>query len=103
LWWLTAAIGFVCIRSGRIALHKPWMMRSYGMTLVFVTSRVPDAIFDSYTDQTLSDMLWGLVVLALLAPDFALTARELWRRWRRPDSRLTPPSGLTHADARPAQ
>ncbi len=30
LWWLTTAIAFVCILNRQIAMHKVWMMRSYG-------------------------------------------------------------------------
>src|SRR4051794_7596507 len=30
LWWLCAMIGWACIRNGQIAMHKAWMMRSYG-------------------------------------------------------------------------
>jgi hypothetical protein len=82
LWWLCAAIGFVCILNGQVARHKAWMMRSYAFTLIFILSRVPDAVVKSYTDQALADLLWGLVVLALLAPEVILTARELSRKWR---------------------
>ena len=42
-WLLSALIAWACIRSGQMALHKAWMMRSYAFTLIFVTSRVPDA------------------------------------------------------------
>ena len=77
-WWLTTAIAFLCIVNRRVALHKIWMMRSYGFCLVFVLSRVPDA-FVHTNDQQLADMLWSLVVAALIAPDLILTARELFR------------------------
>jgi hypothetical protein len=79
LWWASAAIAWLCIRNGQIALHKPWMMRSYGFTLIFVLSRVPDAFIKSYSDQFLGDMLWGLVVVALIAPELILTSQTLWR------------------------
>jgi hypothetical protein len=87
LWWLCAAIAFVCILNRQIQLHRAWMMRSYGFTLVFVTSRVPDAFLKSYSDQFLADMLWGLVALALFAPDVILTVRELARASARLASR----------------
>ena len=53
------------------------MMRSYGFTLIFVLSRVPDAFIAHYSDQFLSDMLWSLVVVALIAPEVILTAQTL--------------------------
>jgi hypothetical protein len=79
LWWLTTAIAFVCILNRQIERHKIWMMRSYGFCLVFVLSRVPDA-FVHTNDQQLADMLWSLVVAALVGPDLMLTARELIRK-----------------------
>jgi hypothetical protein len=60
-------------------LHKAWMMRSYGFTLVFVLARVSDAFIRHYSDQFLSDMLWGLVAVALIAPEVILTAQTLLR------------------------
>lgn len=79
LWWLSALIAWACIRNGQIALHKPWMMRSYGFTLIFVLARVPDAFMNTEDPQFLSDLLWSLVVLALIAPELILTTQTLWR------------------------
>ena len=78
-WLLSAWVAYACIRSGQMALHKAWMMRSYAFTLIFVTSRVPDAFVSSYSDQVLSDMLWGLVAIGLAAPELILTTQTLWR------------------------
>ena len=77
LWLASTLIAWACIRGGQMALHKPWMMRSYAFTLVFVLSRVPDAFIKNYSDQFLGDMLWGLVVVAVIAPDVILTAQTL--------------------------
>jgi uncharacterized membrane protein len=79
LWLLSALVAWACIRSGQMAMHKAWMMRSYGFTLVFVLSRVPDAFISGYSDQFLSDMLWSLVVVALIAPEIILTSQTLLR------------------------
>ena len=78
-WLLSAWIAWACIRSGQMQLHKAWMMRSYAFTLIFITSRVPDAFVKSYSDQFLSDMLWGLVAIGLVAPELILTTQTLWR------------------------
>ena len=75
LWWLTTLIAFICIRNKMIAQHKLWMMRSYGFCLVFVLSRVPDA-FTHMSHQVLADVLWTLVVAALILPDIILLTRE---------------------------
>jgi hypothetical protein len=50
-------------------MHRDWMIRSYGLTLVFVTSRVPDIIFTQYSNQFLSDLLWALILCAMIAPE----------------------------------
>ena len=78
-WLGSALIAWACIRSGQMALHKAWMMRSYAFTLIFVTSRVPDAFISTYTDQGISDLLWSLVVVGLIAPELILTTQTLWR------------------------
>ena len=78
-WLLSAWIAYACIRSGQMQLHKAWMMRSYAFTLIFITSRVPDAFMSSYSDQFLSDMLWGLVVIGIISPELIITAQTLWK------------------------
>jgi uncharacterized membrane protein len=77
-WLLSALVAWACIRSGQMQLHKAWMMRSYAFTLIFVTSRVPDA-FGTYSDQFWADALWGLVAIGLVAPEIVLTTQTLWR------------------------
>ena len=78
-WLLSAWIAYACIRSGQMQLHKTWMMRSYAFTLVFLVSRVPDFFIPSYSDQFLGDELWGMVVVAALAPELIVTLQTLWR------------------------
>jgi hypothetical protein len=55
------------------------MMRSYGLTLIFILARVPDAFMNTEDPQFLSDMLWSLVIVALIAPDVILTSQTLWK------------------------
>jgi hypothetical protein len=79
LWWLSAMVAWACILNRQIPMHKAWMMRSYGFTIIFVLSRVPDAFIKSYSDQFLSDMLWSLVVIAIISPELILTIQTLAR------------------------
>jgi uncharacterized membrane protein len=79
LWFTSALVAWACIRNGQTAMHKQWMMRSYGFTLIFVLARVPDAFLATESDQFLSDLLWGLVVLAVIAPEVIQTAQTLYR------------------------
>ena len=76
-WLLSAWVAFACIRSGQMALHKAWMIRSYAFTLIFVLSRVPDAWIASYSDQGIADFLWSLTIIAALSPEIILTATSL--------------------------
>lgn len=84
-WLASAWIAYACIRSGKMPLHKAWMMRSYAFTLIFIFSRVPDFFVPSYSDQALADMLWALVVLAAISPELILTFQALGRTRKRAD------------------
>lgn len=79
LWCASALVAWACILNGQTAMHKQWMMRSYGFTLIFILSRVPDAFLATESDQYLSDLLWGLVVLAVIAPEVIQTAQTLYK------------------------
>ena len=82
-WFLTTAIALAYI-ARQIPAHKIWMMRSYGFCLVFILSRVPDIIPGYHmSDQVLGDVLWSLVIAALVVPDLILAARAELRRRRR--------------------
>lgn len=78
LWFLATAIALACILRRQIARHKVWMMRSYGFCCIFVLARVPDA-FTRLSEQQLADVLWSLVVAALIVPDLLHTLRDLQR------------------------
>lgn len=78
-WLVSPWIAYACIRSGQMPLHKAWMMRSYAFTLIFILARVPDYFLPEQSDQFLSDLLWSLVVVAIISPELILTAQTLWR------------------------
>jgi len=79
LWLICALVAWTCARLRLMQQHRDWMIRSYGFTLVFVLSRVPDIFVNHYSDQFLSDMLWSLVVCALIAPESIATASAIRR------------------------
>jgi len=73
-WLLATLIGWQYIRRRNLAAHRLWMMRSYGFCLIFVSSRVPDGMPGfAWNDQLLSDVLWGLIVAAIVVPEFIVT------------------------------
>jgi uncharacterized membrane protein len=79
LWLACALVAWACARLRQMALHRDWMIRSYGFTLVFVLSRVPDIFIEHYSDQFLSDMLWALIVCALIGPEVITTVSTIAR------------------------
>ncbi len=82
-WFLCTFMALLCALKRQFLVHKVWMMRSYGMCLVFVASRVPDIWGFRWTDEFLAHTLWWLIAVALIGPDLILTSRALWNRKRR--------------------
>jgi hypothetical protein len=80
-WLLCTAVALYFVLQRNFVSHKLWMMRSYGFCLVFVLSRVPDAIPGfHWNDQLLANVLWGLVIAALVGPDLILAVRGAMRK-----------------------
>jgi uncharacterized membrane protein len=82
LWLMTTLFAWFAARRGAIDQHRLWVMRSYGLTLTFVTTRfIPDVILPglNYTDTTA--LYWGFVVASLVVPDLIVNGRAIlpWR------------------------
>jgi hypothetical protein len=77
---LSFAMALACILSKNVQAHKIWMMRAYGVLLIFVWARLPDVFHYKMNDQQLADVLWSGDVAGVLAPDLMLTVRDLLRR-----------------------
>lgn len=81
VWAFTAAMAWVAAAKRQITLHKMWVARSYGITLVFVLSRIynPMQFFINKPDiNDFTHFLWLLVVLALIIPDILVFNKELF-------------------------
>jgi len=70
LWLLATGIAFYCIRRRNFQQHRQWMIRSYSITLIFLTDRVLDAIpgladLDTDTNPT---VLWMCNLIAWVVP-----------------------------------
>jgi len=83
-WFLCTLMALLCALRRQFLVHKVWMMRSYGFCLVFVMSRVPDAIPGfQWGDAFLAHTLWWMIAFALVGPDLILTTRALLARKKR--------------------
>lgn len=79
LWLLSTAVAFYCIRRRNYQQHRQWMIRSYSITLVFLTDRVLDAIpgvaaFDTDADPSIS---WFCNIIAWVVPTFIIAWQSI--------------------------
>ena len=85
LFLFAIVVGFVHIRSGRIALHREWMIRAFTVALGIATQRVIlfPVVLITATDPT--DELFDTLFVAMLAAGFVtnLAIAELWIRTTR--------------------
>ena len=79
VWFLTTLVAWLAARNKQIALHKVWMARSYGITFIYVLSRVvtPIPFFQRLDIASASHFLWFLLILALLLPELFLNGKAL--------------------------
>jgi uncharacterized membrane protein len=82
LWFLTTAVAFYFIRRCNYAEHRQWMIRSYAITLIFVTDRVLDAIpgLANFDTDASPNITWLCNVIAWVVPSFIIAWPSLVRR-----------------------
>jgi uncharacterized membrane protein len=83
LWLLTTLFAWFAARRGEIGQHRLWVMRSYGLTLTFVTTRfIPDVMIPGLDYIGTTALYWGFVIGSLLIPDLIVNGRAVlpWRR-----------------------
>lgn len=81
VWATTAVMAWLAASRRQIIIHKMWAARSYGVTLVFVLSRIynPLKFFMKNPDiNDFSHFLWFLLVFALVVPDMLVFSKELF-------------------------
>ncbi len=83
LWWICTAFAWLAIRARDIAQHRLWMMRSYGLTFTFVTTRfIPDVILPGLGFFGVTTLYWLLILLAVGLPDVILFGERIWAKRR---------------------
>jgi uncharacterized membrane protein len=81
LWLITTLAAFITARNRHIAAHRQWMIRSYIITFVFVTSRIPEPwpIVQHMSDAGFTIFLFLLLIASIIAPDIYFSWKELTR------------------------
>ncbi|MGC2030892.1 MAG: DUF2306 domain-containing protein [Steroidobacteraceae bacterium] len=95
LWFLATAVAFYCIRHRNFQQHRQWMIRSYAITLIFVTDRVLDAIpglADLDTDAS-PNITWLCNIIAWVVPTFIISWPNIIQS--RAGTRVAEPATLT--------
>ncbi|QJD80630.1 DUF2306 domain-containing protein [Spirosoma rhododendri] len=79
IWLLTTVVAWLAVRNKQIELHKIWMARSYGVTFIFVLSRVfaPLPFMRQMSAESAVSFFWFLIVFALLVPELLLNGTVL--------------------------
>ncbi|CAN5504538.1 hypothetical protein BH10BAC3_BH10BAC3_12340 [soil metagenome] len=83
VWAITALMAWIAAYRRQITIHKIWAARSYGLTLVFVLSRIKnpmELLIEKPDINDFAHFLWLLIVLALIIPDMLVFGKELFGR-----------------------
>src|SRR5262245_37425316 len=82
-WLTTAGMAFAAIRHRNFAQHRQWMIRSYVVTMAFVTFRLVEDILEAKGIGTqaerLSLMSWACWAVPLLFTEVAFQAKSVFR------------------------
>ena len=81
-WLVCTAVALYCIRSGNIAMHRRWMIRSYPFAMVFTVTRTVRAVMPGYwLGPTGGEgVLWIASALAAFLPNIFLDWPTIFRR-----------------------
>lgn len=80
--------GFLAIRSGRIALHREWMIRTFALGIAISTVRLVAPVVD-YAFTPTGMRSWDMFALAVwIGWLLTIAAAEAWIRYTRPRAGL---------------
>ena len=73
-WVVCTSIALYCVRSGNIALHRRWMIRSYPFAMVFTVGRTVSMLVPSIALNPSAGeaVFWIAIVLAAFLPSIFL-------------------------------
>ncbi len=67
-WLSTAGMAYYCIRRGKVQQHKEWMVRSYLVTLVFLTFRIANDYMGAHDIGTFAERAPSIIYVTLFVP-----------------------------------
>jgi len=78
--WITCGVmAYLAIRRQKVEIHREWMVRSYVVTLAFVTFRLVDNVLDQYHIEGAGAMLaWGCWALPLFITEVVFQVRKIY-------------------------
>ena len=81
-WITTTGIALYCVRSGNVAQHRRWMIRSYPFAMVFTLVRAvrPFPFIAALGNDGREMVIWSAVVLAAFLPNIALEWQAIFSR-----------------------
>src|SRR5579862_477049 len=81
-WMVTTAIALYCIRTGNVAQHRRWMIRSYPFAMVFTVTRmiIPIPAILRLGVVGIETVVWTVIVLAAILPNIFLDWRAIAAR-----------------------
>src|SRR5215471_7111664 len=73
-WIVCTSIALYCVRTGNIAQHRRWMIRSYPFAMVFTVGRAVAAFFPAIQQHPSAGeaVFWTALVVAALLPSIFL-------------------------------
>lgn len=82
-WLTTAGLAFAAVRNGSIDQHRQWMIRSYVVTLAFVSFRLAEDLLGYLGIGTQVDRLtvmsWACWTVPLFATEVAFHTKAIFR------------------------
>ena len=78
-WMVTTAIALYCIRTGNVAQHRRWMIRSYPFAMVFTVARliIPLPPVMRLGVEGINTVVWSTIAAAAFLPNILLEWRAM--------------------------
>jgi len=77
-WLLCTLIAIKLVRSGDIARHREWMMRSYSWGLVFLTARIAIRFLNPTDENGFNAIIWITIGTAWLWPQLIINWKQIF-------------------------